>query len=246
MQRKTKTRYNNRGYKPKYTNKSLYKTAKMGYFRPQFQTPTMFPKTTVVKLNYTSTQDVGGVAHPNMSVLNISANNIYNPTSTSTNQPLGYDEWAVFYERYQVIGSKITVKIFGSASTVQNGMNGYLVRLRNSTGALTGDIDVQMQQPLTKYKVGRDGGAPLSMDQGAAAVSLTNNFSCKKWFNLKDVSDNIATGANFGSNPEVEAYYSIIVAPLVTGDTSQTMTVHVHVEYVVMFSIPRTVAGSSL
>jgi len=196
-------------------------------------------------MKYTMTQTLGGVTNPAMAYMNVSANNLHQPTIASINQPLGYDEWAQFYERYQVIGSKIRVNCMGSTYTGANGMMCYLVKLRNVGGALTGDIDTQMQQPSSYYKVGRDAGSPIaSGDQGAGPVTLYHKFSAKKWFNLKDVNDNIATAGNFGGPPEGLAYYTIIVAPMDSLGASIDCIVHVMVEYIVLLSVPKVIAAS--
>lgn len=232
---------------PKYINKSLYKTAKLGYFKPQNFLPSTFPKTQVVKMRYTCTQAVGGSTHPTMSYINYCANDIHNPTASSTNQPLGYDEWAQFYERYQVIGSKCKATIFGTSISTAAGMIGYLLRVRNTSASLSGDIDVQMQQPLTKYTIGRNGGSPApSVKDGNGPVVLTQKFSCKKWFTLKDVNDNIDTGANFGSSPDVCAYYTCIFGAMGPLEAATDMNIHVQIDYIVLLSIPKTLAGSSL
>lgn len=70
-----------------------------------------------VKMTYTQLVNVSGAAV----IYNVwRGNSVFDPDQTGTGgQPLGYDQWANFYDRYRVYGSQMTIKTLSSAATAQ-------------------------------------------------------------------------------------------------------------------------------
>ena len=68
------------------------------------------PDKSLVKLRYCQRCAINPAAGVTNSYL-FRANSLFDPDLTGTgHQPLGFDEWAKFYRRYCVLGSKITVQ----------------------------------------------------------------------------------------------------------------------------------------
>lgn len=64
-----------------------------------------------VLLRYDFTPQIANASAPFSNSVLIRGNNIYDPEyGVGGGQPLGFDQWAAFFKRYNVLGCKITVK----------------------------------------------------------------------------------------------------------------------------------------
>jgi len=82
------------------------------------------------------------------------------------------------------------------------------------------------------------------MGQGYAANSLSRlvaKYSAKKFFNVKDVKDNLdRIGSAIGSNPTDPAFYNLTIQ----SEPSMTVELLVLIEYIVLFSEPKELPQS--
>lgn len=79
---------------------------------------TGLPDATYMKLKYTSFITLAGT--PTASYV-FAGNSCYDPDVTSTGlQPLGFDQWSAFYERYLVYGSSIKVHFLNNNNAAPN------------------------------------------------------------------------------------------------------------------------------
>jgi hypothetical protein len=85
-----------------------------------------------------------------------SGNNPVDPGgSLSTTQPVGYDYWAIMYERYRVIGSRIRIvaQVGGlNAAGSAPGLSGQIAVYPSNASAAVSSLSDAMSQPYVKFK----------------------------------------------------------------------------------------------
>lgn len=192
--------------------------------------PSGMPLQRIAKLRYceqiTLTSTLGAmVSHA------FSANGLYDPNLTGTgHQPMGYDQWAGLFNHYVVLGSKLTMRI-------------------NSDGGLQGITGVYLSDDTTiPYSDGvqiveaKRGGSVVVANQ-RNQVSVNGYYSAKKFFNVKDVKDNLARlGASVTSNPTEQGSYIIYFNTL--NGTTESLNIIVQIDYICLFSEPVDLAQS--
>ena len=201
--------------------------------------PTVVPNSKVVKHRFVHLVTLdAGIAQYDRNVYR--ANSMYDPDQTSVTgtQPLGFDEWSVFYKHYNVIGSKITAKFMptSSSGTVGAGIVGII--LTDSVASLPQPITI-MEQNNSKYRI--MGGANAT----SRATTITGFYSPKKFFGIKDIGDNRdLLGAPMDQNPPEEAYFSVYSAALTAGSDPSPVQVIVTIEYTCMYTERKTLTAS--
>jgi len=217
-----------------YRKKTKF-SRKKSVFKSQNLLTVGFPKTTVVKLRYVD----GFTLDPSIATLayyTFRANSVFDPNRTGTgHQPMNFDLWTQLYNHYIVIGSKITCT-FNYQLTAQAGGWIYGVILADDSTS-TSDPTTMMEQGLVKYRI-RDGHVNTA---GTSAPTVKRGYSCKKFFNIANVSDNVERlGAAVGTNPTEEACFNVFAGPTPgSGTDIGTVYCTVSIDYIVMFSEPR-------
>lgn len=157
------------------------------------------------------------------------ANSINAPSLTtgSAHQPMAHDQWAILYNHYVVLGSKITFTVIND-STVSPAYVGVYLNDGTTLPYTVGDDFVEA----------RKGQYRLIQQNNPATIKLTQKFSTKKYFNVADVKDSLGRlGSSFFNNPTEQAYYSLWYQTL--DASSDTIRFSVVVDYIVQFSEPR-------
>lgn len=194
------------------------------------QLGTAFSSSQLVKLRYVDRFTINP-ALGTFALHNFRANSIYDPDVTSTgHQPMGYDQWANFYDHYVVIGSQIKVTFVspGGAITTDAALVG--VHLDDDLGAFATSTTEIMEQAKAKYRF-------LTPSNSAAKVVMRHGFSCKKFFNLRDVRDNTERiGAQFGTDPSEQAYFRVFIGPIGTSQDIAGVNCIVELNYICMLS----------
>lgn len=164
-----------------------------------------------------------------------SANGIYDPDITGLgHQPYGYDQMAAYFNHYVVIGSKITVNWMNEpGSAVSENPSVVGVYLSDQTTVPYGNVNSFVEAKRGQFK----------NVQWMFMPTTTGRYSAKKFFNIKDVKDNVLRiGANNGTQPTDQAYYQVILQAL--GGSNASMTARVTIDYIVEWSEPRSLATS--
>lgn len=168
------------------------------------------------------------------------ANSIYDPEyAVGGNQPLGHDQWGAVYNHYIVLYSKINVRFipFGS-----NHYPGMLMLALNDDAALSGTIWGDLEQNRSKYKYMDTSFEANSTGQN---LILKRGFNCRKFFDVKDVKDNVSRlGADFGANPTEQCFYILTYSNLDTADALGIGYAIVTIDYVVEMSEPKDIPES--
>lgn len=116
--------------------------------------PTIVPDSYSVKLIYSDTQGLTSTSGA-LAKYQYRGNSLYDPDFTGTgNQPVGFDELMLLYNKFRVMGSKITVRATVGATTQTDD----LVVLPTVTSTLTGvSNDTIAEQPFAKRRIGKFG-----------------------------------------------------------------------------------------
>lgn len=229
--RRNRTRRTNR--KPGGVRKRTYRK-RTTLFRPQKILKVGFPKTTMVKLRYVDSI----VIDPGVSTLAtyaFRANSCFDPDFTGTgHQPMNFDMWATLYNHYTVVGSKIRCNFFGSIGSSKAVVSG--INLSDDT-TFTNDASTMMEQGLSRYHLAYEN--PVANKGNGSYV--TKGYSCKKFFNLTNPTDNSdRIGAPVSTNPAELAYFIVFVGGLASSaDDPSAYRINVMIDYVVVFSEPK-------
>lgn len=193
-----------------------------------------FPKNNVVQLRYCTNVElvdsVGGV----LDIHAFSANNIYDPDITGGgHQPLGRDQWALFYNHYRVIKSNITVRLattsVGSGQPVMTGLY------------LADDVSVPAEW-TTLAESGRTNPVMHTPGNTESHVMKTS-YSQGKFYKGQGINQ-ASLGASIGSPPADNAYYIIYAQSADQGSTYVARSYAVTIDYIVNFSEPKDLTQS--
>jgi len=192
-----------------------------------------FPMTKRIVLRYVQNVSINAAAGaPGYN--SFRANGLHDPDSSGVgHQPMGYDNWYNIYNNYVVVGAKCTATFVGSDSDNKPVVCGILL---DDDGA-----SVAGENPTTLIERGKSKWKVISNNytQGRPP-SLTSYFSAKKFFNVKDVRDNVSRiGASFGADPSDQAYFIVWVGPQDDSSDLGAFNVLVRIEYIIDCSQPK-------
>jgi len=191
---------------------------------------------TIVKLRYVESlaldAGIGTHAYHTWRV-----NSIYDPNfSGPGHQPMGHDFYTQAYERYTVLGAKVTFIGYQPQNDPAYGQYLSIVIDQQST---------YTPQPLDNIMEQRK--VPFRFICGANARNLgkvTAKFSPKKLFGIKDLSDNDDLSAPCTSNPDRVAYCHTIVSGYESAVDSPPVYCRCIIDFIVMYTGPKLQAVS--
>lgn len=195
--------------------------------------PSGMPNVRIANLRYSDTQTLTSSGSTLVGSI-WRANSIHDPQQAiGGHRPMGTVTWAGLYNHYVVLGSKITCNFVSATSTgVAPGTAGIYLNAIDSFPYTTAGAFIEAKRGSHKQM-------PVSTTR---QISLRNTFSTKKFFNVKDVKDNLnRLGAATNANPVEEAYYLIWFVTQ-TGTTTWYFTVTI--DYCVLFSEPKSLQPS--
>ena len=191
-----------------------------------------FPPVLLTKLRYAESYALTVTSGSIAKQVN-SLNSIFDPDQTgSGHQPMYRDQYAVIYDQYAVVSSKIKVTYVSlfTGTAVHIG----LVKDDNTTTSST--YSTLMEQNMGKHTL-------LACRDGALSCKvLTLSFDCKKDLGIDPyASETYKT--DLGANP-TETYDCLSWATPVDGSSSGTVQICVEVEYLVLFTELSTPSAS--
>lgn len=195
------------------------------------------PDSHVVKLKYVEQFNLNAGTGTN-AVHVFRANSIFDPSLTTTgHQPLGRDQWLPFYDHYLVIGAKIKCQFISVDADGNTGSQMVGIMLQDSSTSNLNPINI-MEQTGSTYKV-------LTSSDAMQKAVVSKGFSPKKFFGLKDISDNRSlVGAAQDGNPTEGAYWLVYQAPLDPTQNCGTIRCIATIEYLVKYTERKTLAQS--
>ena len=195
-------------------------------------TPLIQPSSKMVRLRFADNFQLNATAGNTVARELIRCNSMYDPeNSLGGAQPNGYDEWMNFYTHYTVLGARIKA-VFQSIGTTGNAYNVCGIGLIPTTTTDSSFKDMMGDKYIKWRPIG-------SADGGNAVTTVTNWFSAKKYFGVKDVKDNTdRIGATDGANPTEQAYFDVFVAGGAGVTDATAVNVYLTVEYIALLTEP--------
>lgn len=180
--------------------------------------PTGFPDRVFVKLKFTDVLSIS-IASGIWTYYTWRGNSVYDPNYTGTGaQPLGFDQWAAFYTRYRVHGSKIRVRTSPTTTSTATAQTHAIV-VAPATSAITlptAPLDM-LAQPYATTKV--------TVLQNALMKEnwITKYMSSAKILGVRKtaIKDEIDFSSLTNNNPSQQWYWNMFIGPL---DNSSTTT----------------------
>lgn len=193
-----------------------------------------YPKQRVVKMRYVETFNLNSLLGV-MSSLVFRANSINDPYyGVGGTSPTGYTIWSTMYQRYCVIGSKISARI---AFHNNDGLPTQVGVMLENTPALISTTNTDLLE-----RTGRCQVLTLNpyVNGGQTNRNVVCKFSAKKFFNIQDIKDNQSRiGSPFGDNPaDVNSAFYILWHKATLGGNTSAVAV-VKIDYIALVSEPR-------
>jgi hypothetical protein len=200
-------------------------------------TKTVFPKSTKVKLVYCDDYTVSTSSTVQAEAY-FRANGPYDPdASIGGHQPLGFDQWAAFYNHYVV--EKATIEVEAKESPISSDVLLQLAVMLSDDTTIPGSPSALREQPLTNCQIFAKSCGSKSL------ASVKHLFVARDFFNRKDIMDNQAEiGALVSANPTEQAYFCVVVGKSDGTASSLDFEIRVRLVYDVIFSEPKALAQS--
>lgn len=223
-----------RGGRRRFVRKSKYTKGGSGLVRA-LKTLTV-PDKLIVKLPYSTLVTFGDALGVQDYVFNL--NSIYDPDRTGVgHQPLGYDQWSAFYNRYRVIGAKVVVQAHNQATC------GTTVSIigNNNAALILGSDATQEQQHMKRMVLSAVSG-------GKSAGTMVKYFSNSRITGVSDMTYRSSDQyqATFGNNPtEIIVGHIYQENLLVPGGQASGMVARINITYYVELFDRNTLALSN-
>lgn len=192
------------------------------------------PKNKIIKLRYATIVGLNAATGA-AAGHSFRANSIYDPDNTGIgHQPLGHDQWALFYNHYRVLGAKITIN-FASSGAGHSMVAGCFL-----------DDDASGPTPFDNEGIIEKGGKYRVMDDagGPGNRTIVCKYSAKKFHNASNVKDRDDLKAAFGSNPSEMAYFVLWAQALNTAVDPGVVYCNVKIDYIVSLEEAKDLAQS--
>ncbi len=211
-------------YRRKYKKTYKKKSNRRSY--SSFTSQPATPQTLVRKLRYSTQDEINPGAGGAAGNLFIRANSIFDPeVAVGGHQPMGFDQYMLMYDRWTILGSKITVQFLPQGTGVLS-QTVCSVSLDDDTTANT-SMSSMIEQGLANWRL------QTSADAASKALTLTKTFSKKRRFpNRMGAAELMGTVS--GDAAEV-VFYNISCAGLGAADAN-VVKLLITVDYIVSFT----------
>ena len=205
-----------------------------------------FPERKAVRLKYVDFIKLdatpSGSATPK--IHHFRANSLYDPDRTSSgHQPRGFDQHALLYDHYTVIGSKIKVTFESDVDNVSPAGQYCFLYLQDTEGVPGSLIDI-MEGGVGKSKFNY---RPRNTVSGKS-VTLTQKYSPYKFFGIPKTTSILSMDEltpQCTANPLEDAIYTIgIMCQRTTTTDPPAVVARVEIEYIAIFSEKKPMGSS--
>lgn len=171
------------------------------------------------------------------------ANSVYDPDLTGVgHQPRGFDEHAVLYDHYTVIGSKIKASFESDVDNRSTAGQYCFLMLQDTAGTPTNLVEILEESDKNKI-----GYRPLNTQTGKS-ITLRKSFSPYKMFGIPKKDSLLSNGdltPQVGTNPAEDAIFTVgVICNRTTSTDPPQLVVRVEIEYLVLFSEKRPMESS--
>jgi hypothetical protein len=165
----------------------------------------------------------------------LSANGMFDPDITSSgHQPLGFDNFSLFYDHYMVLGAKVTVTAVNVSTTVPILFG---VTLRDSATVTSSSIDYIKEQGSTGWQY-------CGNINNSRPPKQVKGFSAKKFFTKGDLRDCAELKGSTGGQPAEQAFFHIWTGAANHSSDPATVTFNFIIEYMALWTEPKPLAQS--
>lgn len=144
----------------------------------------------------------------------------------------GFDFMAARYNHYIVLGAKVTATIRPLGSSFGDGKLVFGIRLDDDSVWIPSNYQNIKANATTRNLIDSD-----EFWSTNKSITITNYYSCRKFFNVKDPRDNkYQLGAAVTGDPADGAFFHVFLAnPDLTGYTSNQYCIELKISYVTSF-----------
>ena len=184
---------------------------------------------------------------------NYSCNGLFDPNiQVGGHQPFGRDEMAVFYTRYKVLNSKITVKefILEDANAGQAPCWGIFTSQSATGGVPQHDNDMVIDAEANmRAQWVQNGQFNAGFHDKNISWKISKSFSLKKyrkssWRDHNPQDFMIKVGVNPNQTDEPQAFFVIYFQNKASSSATRFMDIMVRIEYDVVWSSPKALGPS--
>lgn len=196
------------------------------------------PISKILNLPYHATVALTGASAGNANAWQFRANSIFDPDLTGAgHQPLGHDQWTLFYNHYCVLGSSITATFNCPGAVTAPFYIGIVLTDDATTGAASGiaQFDTACENKHIRYKL-------ITSEDSGKSVSLSFHADVLKFLGRNQFSSDVKT--TFGSNPTEMAYYTLFVMPVDASYTAPSVWCSVQLNYKTKLLEPKELTAS--
>jgi len=203
-----------------------------------------FPNKKIVKLRYVEyvSVDAGSATIASQVFL---ANSIHDPNSTGGgHQPMGTDQWFNVFDHATVIGSKITAQYMHKVTTNATHMIEWGILLSDDGNHATTATDLQelLEQRGVRSRMGG-----IVYDAAKSMPRMSTQFSAKKFFSKSAIVGDALYRHSISAAPTELAYFELWAVPATQQAVNpDPVTFRVTIDYIVVFTEPKDLIGSSL
>lgn len=216
VRNRRKHRYYRR--KKRYYKRRRSGLSKVNWFR--IKNGTLLPDMLFTKLKYNGRSSSTATSPFNTQIYSI--NSLFDPDQTATgHQPLGFDEWASFYARYEVKASRIRVRIHNVHNA--NAMETVVYPSQASVPVTT--LSTTIEQPYSRRVATAGTNSKMT-------GFMTNYIGVKKLMGRN--IDSVNFTASTTANPAHQVYWVIYTSSL-DGSTNVDMILEVDILYYCRF-----------
>jgi len=216
------TKYHRKKVTRKPKRKSAVKKAKMSR--------AVVPTSHIVKVKYCEMIELDS-SYGTVAGYVFRANSIFDPNYTSifNHQPLGTDEWAKFYGKYEVLSSQIQCKFL---TTNDSSAASHIIAI---------DLRPDANNITDVYQLIEASKASWKINNYQTVSSLSKSYSSRFW---ADGNNNDSREALVTMNPQEIAYYHILSAGNTPSEDPPVIRVLVCITYIVKYSDPQNLIQS--
>lgn len=221
-----KRRFTKRASRATYKRRRTFRTRIPRGFKP-------FGNTRVARLTYCDNIVLDPGANVTAGKV-FRANGMYDPdTALGGHQPYGFDQLMALYNRYVVLGAKITITAVPAASFAS-----YIIACKLSDNAtlLSTTPTVLQEQPGYKYRLITNGNTTPS-------PRLTMGYSARKLCRPGFMNNDTYQGT-VNKDPDDQWYFTVLTCSAVPSVDNGAMTFNIRIDYIAKFMNPIELAAS--
>jgi len=204
--------------------------------------PVGMPRRYKCKLRYTTVLELNAGSNASNSHA-FRSNNITDPDLTAVgHQPFGFDNLALQYEKYRVLGSKISAKVVGFG--VQNGV-AQAIGIRKGAQSILQSPNDSIPELVEMGNIVGLRWKNVNIEN-PLKTSITQTWSLRKDLGATGAYEDTINGSTNGSGPATQNYFTVFVTSKdLSKDDPAHLDVMVTIDYVVEFFNPKQTQPSS-